>query len=298
VTLLSLALAVLCLVILPELLHGFRGLDRAPRAGIALWTSWYVVGWFAALNLFLRVAINAGSTPSFDALLRFASRLSDGHPLRGLGMGEVVGLSLATDVVVLWLATLFMTARATYRVRREHRSILGLVADPCSLNFPVHVLDHDQPLAYYLPGEGGRIVISSATLSLLEEDQTEAIVAHEEGHRRGRHEHLLVPLQTAGSFVRFLPLSIHAPLVIRGYLEMLADDFASRATSRRALAGALGRAALFARAPRGAFSATELLVERRVERLRREPVPEVDVGLAALLGAISLSLAATLLLVS
>ncbi len=295
-TTLSLLIAVACLAVLPEVLYASRLFDRTPHAGLALWASLGVGGWMAMTAFFLRLALANGSTPLLTALAAFLSHLRDGHPLRGLGLREVVGLSLSLDIVVLSLSTLTLVARQTWRRRREHATMLDLLSVPASPDCQIHVLDHAQPLAYFLPGDGGRIVVSTGTMELLDEDELSAVLAHERGHRRGLHGHFLIPLETLGTFVRFLPLARRAPVALRGYLEMMADDYASSRTSPGDVRAALGKASFFQVPPSGAFAASDLLVERRIRRLGHRPLGRLDGLLAATVasGAIGLALALTL----
>jgi Zn-dependent protease with chaperone function len=296
-TIITFAVTIACLVVLPELLAPVRLFDRVPHAGLLTWVSLCCVGWLGAVIALFKMGINAGSSPLVPATLRFVRHLSDGHPLRGLGMLEVVGLSLAADIVVLFSASLMIGARQTARRRSEQRAILDLLATSGRATSPVHVLDHAQPLAYYLPGDGGRVVVSAGTIAALSQAEFAAVVAHEHGHRHGGHGHLLVPLQTLASFVAFLPLSRRAPHAIRGFLEMMADDFATTTTSRPAVRAALAKAACFQRPPLGALGANDLVMERRQRRLELGPARRWDAISSIAFLSVTVSLVAALVMV-
>lgn len=295
-TTLTLLIAVACLAVLPEALFASRLLDRTPHAGLVLWVSLGVGGWMAMTAFFLRLALANGSAPLSGALVGFLSHLRDGHPLRGLGLREVVGLSMSLDIVVLSLSTLILVARQTWRRRREHATMLDLLSVSPSPGQQVHVLDHAQPLAYFLPGDGGRIVVSTGTMELLNAVELSAVLAHEHGHRHGLHGHFLIPLETLGTFVRFLPLARRAPAALRGYLEMMADDYASTRTSPRDVRAALRKASFFQVPPSGALAATDLLVERRIRRLGQRPLNHLDALLAATMASAGIGLALALAL--
>jgi len=71
------------------------------------------------------------------------------------------------------------------------------------------------------------------------------------------------------AFFAFVPFARLAPVAIRTYLEMSADDFARRRTSTQALREALEKLGSLAAAPVGAIAWGGTVVERRIERLGR-----------------------------
>ncbi len=294
-TLVALSLAIGCLILVPALLHSTGSLDRTPHAGLAVWVSLTALGWVSSVVFFLKLAIDPSNRPLLDAVVTFSRHLTDGHPLRGLGLLEVVGLSLSMDIMVLFMGSFAVVAWQTWRHRKSQREVLDLVAmdrEPSG----VQVLEHSQPLAFYLPGDGGRVVLSSGAIALLDDDELNAVVFHERGHHRGHHGSFLVPLQTLSSFVSFLPLSRHAPGAIRGYLEMMADDFASRNSSRLAVMSALTKSAAFHRPPIGSFAAADRLVQRRLQRLERPGAHGSDIAIASTILCAAVSVATSLLL--
>ena len=72
------------------------------------------------------------------------------------------------------------------RVLRQHRSLR------CDCAGPVHVADDQRPFAVTLPGRGGKIVVSSGLIDLLEPAETEVVMAHEHAHARLRHDRYLL----------------------------------------------------------------------------------------------------------
>ncbi len=269
---LALATALLCLVMLPVMLRSWTGFDRNPRSGLVVWGAMCVVGWFSAVALFLDVGLGYPSQSILRTLVVFVRHLGDGHPLRGLGLSEVVGLSVAFDITVLMLGALVVTAAKVWSVRSQQRTVLDLVAEaPDSLD-GVCLLRHPYPMAYFLPGDGGRVVLSTGAINVLSPSELDAVIAHEVGHRSGRHGAFLVPLQVLSSFVAFLPLARYAPNVMRSYLEMSADDYSRSRESNGALKTALSKAALFQPPPLGALNITDDVIERRIDRLVVGPV--------------------------
>lgn len=272
-TILALCASVLFLVVLPSVLHSTTRFDRSPIGGLVIWGSMCVVGWLSAIVTFLKVGLGDTDAPLFRVLFSFIDHLGDGHPLRGLGLSEVVGLSVAFDITVLMLGGLVVTAVRIWSARSQQRTVLDLVAEaPDSLE-GVCLLRHPYPMAYFVPGDGGRVVLSTGAVDVLSRSELDAVIAHEVGHRNGRHGAVLIPLQVLSSFVSFLPLARHAPTTMRAYLEMLADDFSRSRGSSEALRTALTKAALFQPPPVGALNAVDGVIDRRINRLSVDPVP-------------------------
>ncbi len=284
----ALGVSIMCLIVLPALLRSSTRFDRNPRAGFAVWGSTCVLGWFSAVVVFLGVGLGNPRGPLLRTLVLFVQHLGDGHPLRGLGLSEVVGLSVAFDITVLMLGGLFVTAVRVWHVRSQQRTVLDLVAEAPDLLEGVCLLKHPRPTAYYLPGHGGRVVLSTGALDILSSVELEAVIAHEIGHRNGRHGALLVPLQVLSSFVSFLPLARYAPYVMRTYLEMAADDFSRTSVSSTALKTALTKANRFQPAPPGALNVADGVMVRRIDRLATEPAPAPStIALIAVVSAVS-----------
>jgi Zn-dependent protease with chaperone function len=114
------------------------------------------------------------------------------------------------------------------------------------------VIASPDPYAYALPGgrgSEGRVVVSTAMMECLDARERGALVAHERAHLTGRHHRYLLVTQLAARANPFL-------LPLRGAVaystERWADEEAADAVgSRRAVATAVGRAALFSHRPPG-----------------------------------------------
>jgi Zn-dependent protease with chaperone function len=287
---LAIATSVTCLVVAPTLLRSWRRFDTYPRVGLAVWSALVILGWLSAIVLFLRVGLGESRGSLVSGLGSFAARLGDGHPLRGLGFREVVGLSLAFDVLLLMLGSLIRTGVTIAFNRRRHRSLVDLVAGHSDALIDVCVLAHPQPLPYCLPGGGGGVVVTQGAVDVLSSAELEAVVAHERGHHHGRHGAWLISLQALSPFVQFIPLARWAPTTVRMYLEMSADDFARRQVHRSALEGALGKVSLFSAAPLGAMGLTNDFSSRRLERLATSSPYLLDLAVVVAVVSASLSL--------
>ncbi len=289
--------SLLCLVVLPEGLHRSRRFDTNPRAGLTVWVAMCTIGWLSAIILFLKIGLRQFNGPLLRTTISFVEHLGDGHPLRGLGLSEVVGLSVALDITVLLVGGLTFATWKIWELRHAQRTVLDLVAEDGGGDEGVSLLRHPQPLAYYLPGDGGRVVVSTGAYDVLSRPELAAVVSHEEGHRHGRHGALLIPLHALSPFVSFLPVARYAPDVMRTYLEMTADDYAREHVSTHALRSALEKSSLFHSPPRGAFGMHDALVERRIHRLEQAAVPMMDHATLCGVSGAALSLLWTLLMV-
>ena len=77
----------------------------------------------------------------------------------------------------------------TFRLLRQHRELRLDEAHP------IHIAHSHKPYAVTLPGRAGQIVISTAMVDLLDEDEKRIVVAHEQAHARYRRDRYLL---TAG----------------------------------------------------------------------------------------------------
>ncbi|MER5215313.1 M56 family metallopeptidase [Streptomyces sp. NPDC002838] len=186
------------------------------------------------------------------------------------------------------LAVLLACGRTLWRHRqvrrRAHRALAGLPGAE------VAVLPDEVPYAYALPGgRRDRVVVTTALLSCLEPAERRALFAHERAHLAARHHRFLLAVQLAARANPFL-----RPLrpAVSYTTERWADEEAAQAVgSRRAVACAIGKAALVSRGtpvPTLAGFAAPGPVPRRVAALlgpapamRSWPSVFTSVGLAA-----------------
>ena len=126
-----------------------------------------------------------------------------------------------------------------HRIRREQRMLLDLVGLPQHSGGPLRVVPADQPLAYCVPGAGGRIVLSTALRDLLDADELEAVLAHERAHLAGRHHLLLLPARALLAAAPRLRAARRVASAMTTLVEMAADDRACLHAPRRSLVGAL-----------------------------------------------------------
>ncbi|SPF02639.1 M56 family metallopeptidase [Streptomyces sp. MA5143a] len=234
----------------------------------------------------------ACSTVSLGLLMVVGTAQLPGNPLPDGWSDPEVRAAVPYDEVAgrlaipALLAVLLACARTGWRHgrtrRAAHRALAGLPGTA------VAVLPDETPYAYALPGRRDRVVATTGMLARLEPAERRALFAHERAHLVARHHRFLLAVQLAARANPFLrPLCTAVSYTV----ERWADEEAARSVgSRRAVARAIGKAALVSRstpAPTFAGFAVPGPVPRRVAALLApEPVPRswppvfTSVGLA------------------
>lgn len=101
------------------------------------------------------------------------------------------------------------------------------------------VLEGERPDAWWLPGAAPRLVITTAALRRLKGRQLDAVLAHEQGHARARHDWLLhCSVALAVGFPQ-VPVFAAFRDEMHRLVELAADDMASRRFGRITIALAL-----------------------------------------------------------
>jgi Zn-dependent protease with chaperone function len=213
----------------------------------------------------------------------------------------------ACFVAVVFLATvgsilgraLVSSVREGRAQRRRHRQLLDLVgrADP---QLDAVLVDHASAAAYCVPGRSSRVVLTTAALTMLDEPQLAAVLAHEQAHLRGRHHLALAAGRVLRLAFPWVPAFRWAHDEVAQLVELIADDAAARHCDRRDLAGALVVLAADSRSvvPATAFAAGGPAVAVRVKRLLGSEQPLRLRALAGWLLAFLLLLAVPLFAVS
>jgi Zn-dependent protease with chaperone function len=263
---------------------------RAPRWGIVAWqaASASAVLAFSAAGLALALP-SMRLSGSLSTLLRecvMALRMRYQSP--GGAVTTAVGATIALAVAGTASAFVGRELLRASLARRAHRRVLAVTALPTRTRIRGEqrralVVDHASLVAYCLPGRGGRIVLTSAALAALGEDELDAVLAHERAHLAGRHHLVLAVSAGLARAFWFLPLFSTARQQIAVLIEMLADDRAASASEPLAVAGALlalaapsataTRIAVPMATPAVALSATGTATGQRVRRLLSYPTP-------------------------
>lgn len=179
---------------------------------------------------------------------------------QAMGLHGSVPAWLGAPAVVL----IAVGAVRAFRLLRQHRTFR------VEHTRPIHVAHSHKPYAVTLPGRAGQIVISTAMVELLDDDEQRIVVAHERAHARYRHDRYLLTAEFAAAVLP--PLRALAKRVNYS-IERWADEAAAAACGdRRLVAITLGKVALQTNPPTVAgFSG--LGVASRMGALLEPPIP-------------------------
>lgn len=236
---------------------------------------------FSAMVLWQAVALAA-----VLAALGAGLSLTTGQTLqRDPGGVRVAVAALALSVTIVVAARLLLSGHrvgtSLRGLRRQHREQVDLVA---GRHEDLHVLEHDVPVAYCLPGVArSRVVISAAALDRLAKPQLAAVLAHERAHLAARHD---LVLEAFTVLHRAFPRWVSSDAALRE-VQLLVEILADRAALKVGRAHDLGSALLamaHGRVPDGSMGATGSDLVERVRVLadrRPRPVQGVSLVLAS-----------------
>ncbi|MCL7376843.1 M56 family metallopeptidase [Streptomyces sp. NPDC057539] len=280
VSLALLLLGALAAVVAPRLLSRADWPEREPV--VALWVWQCVV---AAVLLSFALSMTFSAAASW-LLVR-------GHVFAPAPRGVVEAYAFGshgpwTAVLTVLLAsgglwTAAMLTREIHRARRRRRQRRKelLVRSPVlpgeePRGEPLVVLEGERPGAWWLPGAAPQLVITTAALRRLKGRQLDAVLAHEQGHARARHDWLL---HCSGALANGFPqVPVFAAFrdEMHRLVELAADDVASRRFGRLTIALAL----VELNEDRGVFgpgTTPDAQLPQRVNRLL-SPVPRLTAG--------------------
>jgi Zn-dependent protease with chaperone function len=251
----------------PWLLTRLPALRRTPRAAMVLWQSVALAGVLAAFGAGLSLV---------------TSQLVGEQSLRSYAV-SAIPLAVTGLVLARLLLSGHRVGTDLRTLRRRHRQLVDLLAEDRG---GLHVLDHEAPTAYCVPGLRPRVVVSRGTVASRTTDELEAVLAHEQAHVRARHDLVLEGFTVLQAAFPAVVTSRHALEEVRLLVEVLADRAARRRHGARALVSAFSALADggVLSAPDGAVAASELGLAVRLELLlddRRHRLQATCVLLAA-----------------
>ncbi|MGW4367174.1 M56 family metallopeptidase [Nocardia takedensis] len=278
----------------PPVLRGLTRRGVAPRLGV---TAWLVAiagslgGWALAAGLLVVEFATIWRHPSEALQACYAVLSTPVHPHSGLAT-KVVTFVISALVTVGALAVAAHVARVAVHLRR-HTHAHGRAVRMVGRRLPelggAVLLDSPEPQAYCVSGRPDTIVVTSAALDALTDEQLAAVLAHERAHLRGRHAMLTGMLRSLATALPGVRLLTEGSVEIGRLLEMCADDRAARTHGPAPLLGGLlALLGMGAQAPAGALGAAGTAVLARAERLV-EPVGPMEraTNRTALLGVIA-----------
>jgi hypothetical protein len=238
-----LVLGVLTAVAAPRLLARADWPDREPV--IALWTWQCVV---AAVLLCCVLSMTLSAAAAWQAVRGqvFASAprpVVEAYAFGAAGAGApMTAVALACGGV--WSAAMLVRQVVRARARRRHRRTGLLLRAPLLPGEApgtgrLVVLESERPEAWWLPGVSPRLVVTTAALRRLKGRQLDAVLAHEQGHARARHDWLLHCSDALADGFPQVPVFAAFRDEMHRLVELAADDMASRRFGRLTTALAL-----------------------------------------------------------
>lgn len=238
-----LLLGALAAVVAPRLLARADWPDREPV--VALWV-WQCVVAAVLLCCLLSMTLSAAAAwaavrghvfaPAPHSVVS-AYALSSGSPWAAT---TAVVLACGGAWTAAMLAREVLGARARHRhSRAELQSRAPLLPGEEPGSDRLVVLEGERPDAWFLPGPAPRLVVTTAALRRLKGRRLDAVLAHEQGHARARHDWLLHC--SAALAVGFPQVPVFAAFrdEMHRLVELAADDMASRRFGRLTIALAL-----------------------------------------------------------
>ncbi|WP_026930102.1 M56 family metallopeptidase [Glycomyces tenuis] len=256
----------------PRLLRGARLLERAPRLGLVAWFAMMASALLSVPVAGLAMLMPMGSFGSTVAGFLHtcvAALQSQYGPSGGLA-AAVASAALVAVVPVLITRSGVAVAVRTRRERREHRGLLAR-RGRWDEGLGAWIVDRPEAAAYCLAGRGGTVVVTAGAVAATDETQLAAVLAHERAHLAGRHHLLIATALALHRVAPRLPLFADAPGRIAHLIERCADEAASRAQPRRAIAAGLLAFAEAGAAPQTALAVSGGDTVERMERLLSAP---------------------------
>ena len=269
-----LLLAALTAVVAPRFLHRADWPDREPV--VALW-AWQCV--VAAVLLCCALSMTLSAAAAWQAVRGhvFApapSAVVDAYALGVRGpWAALTAVTLACGGI--WTGAMLVREIVLARARRRRRRAELLVRAPLLPGEEPGperrrvVLEGERPDAWWLPGPSPRLVVTTAALRRLKGRQLDAVIAHEQGHARARHDWLLHCSAALAAGFPQVPVFAGFRDEMHRLVELAADDMASRRFGRLTTALAL----VELNEDRGVFgpTPTQAHVPERVTRLLTPP---------------------------
>ncbi|MEV6122139.1 M56 family metallopeptidase [Streptomyces sp. SID8352] len=238
-----LLLGALTAVAAPRLLARADWPDREPV--VALWVWQCVV---AAVLMCCVLSMTLSAAAAWHAVGGRVFATAPRSVVEAYALGTAGPWAAVTAVVLacggLWSAA--MLAREVVRAgarRRARRAGLRERAPLLPGEVPgtdrLVVLEGERPDAWWLPGTPSRLVVTTAALHRLRGRRLDAVLAHERGHARARHDWLLHCASALADGFPRVPVFAAFRDEMHRLVELAADDVASRRHGRLTTALAL-----------------------------------------------------------
>lgn len=239
-----LVLAGLAAAVAPRVLARSSWPDREPV--LALW-AWQCVVAAVLLCCFLAMALSGAAAWQVVRGHIFAAAPNVVIEAYGLGSYGPWAGTLAALLACggAWTGAMLLREVHEARLRRRQRHTElrqrapRLPGEEPSTEDRLVVLEGEKPDAWWLSGTAPQLVITTAALRRLKGRQLDAVLAHEQGHARARHDWLLHCSSALATGFPKVPVFAGFRDQMHRLVELAADDVASRRYGRLTIALAL-----------------------------------------------------------
>lgn len=213
---------------------------RSPGIALILWQAIALSGGVSMIGSLLLYGLVPFGDTLLHGLVALGTNLRAGTLPSGTSFTHVLALGGAILLGTHLLLNLSATFVRAERQRRRHFTLIGLLSDPLSGQPGMRVIDYPAPVAYCLPGAGrSATVLSNGLLHLLDADQVQAVIAHEQAHLLQQHHLVLLAFKSWHSALPWFPIANRAENAVALLVEMIADDHARRVVNDQTLARAI-----------------------------------------------------------
>lgn len=243
VSLALLGLGLLTAVVAPRLLARVDWPEREPV--VALWVWQCVV---AAVLLCFALSMTFSAAAAWQAVRGHVFAPAPRAVVEAYELGAHRPWSAVLAVLLacggLWTGAMLTREVRRARARHRRRRAELLVRSPLLPGEepgaePLVLLEGERPDAWWLPGSVPRLVVTTAALRRLKGHQLDAVLAHEQGHARARHDWLLHCSTALATGFPQIPVFAAFRDEMHRLVELAADDVASKRYGRLTIALAL-----------------------------------------------------------
>ncbi|MGW1718596.1 M56 family metallopeptidase [Streptomyces sp. NPDC002156] len=238
-----LLLGALTAVVAPRLLARADWPDREPV--VALWVWQCVV---AAVLMCCALSMTLSAAAAWQAVRGHVFAPAPHAVVEAYVLGASRPWAATTAVALacggLWTAAMLVREVVRARRRRRSRRAELLVRAPLLPGEEPRpdrlvVLEGERADAWWLPGTAPGLVVTTAAMRRLTGRQLDAVLAHEQGHARARHDWLLHCSGALANGFPQVPVFASFQDEMHRLVELAADDMASRRFGRLTTALAL-----------------------------------------------------------
>lgn len=238
-----LLLGALTAVAAPRLIARADWPDREPV--VALWVWQCVV---AAVLVCCALSMTLSAAAAWQAVGGHLFATAPRAVVEAYALGTAGPWAATTAVALagggLWSAAMLLREIGGARARRRRRRADLLVRAPLlpgevAVSGRLVVLESERPDAWWQPGTPPQLVVTTAALLRLKGRRLDAVLAHEQGHARARHDWLLNCSSALADGFPQVPVFAAFRAEMHRLVELAADDTASRRFGRLTTALAL-----------------------------------------------------------